>query len=59
MTTYEKVISDINGHIDDESKRQSIAQALLCNETTNEEISLMFSYIWVARFIDVTLLKQR
>ena len=58
MTIYEKVISDINEHLDDESKKQSIAQALLCNETTNEEISLMFTNIWVARFIDFTLLKQ-
>ena len=58
MTTYEKVISDINGHLDDESKKKSIAQALLCNETTNEEISLMFTNIWVARFIDFTLLKK-
>ncbi|MBR5395590.1 MAG: hypothetical protein IK144_11015 [Bacteroidaceae bacterium] len=57
MTIYEKVISDINGYLDDESKKQSIAQALLCNETTNEEISLMFTNIWVARFIDFTLLK--
>ena len=58
MTTYEKVISDINGHIEDESKKQSIAQALLCNETTNEDIILMFSNIWVARFIDYPLLKK-
>ena len=58
MTIYEKVISDINGHLDDESKKQSIAQALLCNETTNEDITLMFSNIWVARFIDFPLLKK-
>lgn len=58
MTVYEKVISDINGHLDDESKKQSIAQALFCNEITDEEITLMFSNIWVARFIDFTLLKE-
>lgn len=58
MTIYEKVISDINEHLDDESNKQSIAQALLCNETTNEEISLMFTNLLVARFIDFTLLKQ-
>ena len=58
MTIYEKVISDINGHFDDELKKLSIAQALLCNETTNEEIALIFSNFWVARFIDFTLLKQ-
>lgn len=58
MTIYEKVISDINGPLDDESKKQSIAQALLCPETTDEEITLMFTNIWVARFIDFELLKQ-
>ena len=58
MTIYERVISDINGHLDDELKKQSIAQALLCNEITDEEITLMFSNIWVARFIDFTLLKK-
>ncbi len=58
MTTYEKVISDINGPLDEESKKQSIAQALLWPEVTDEEITLMFTNIWVARFIDFELLKQ-
>ena len=58
MTTDEKVISDINGSLDEESKKQSIAQALLCSEVTDEEITLMFTNIWVARFIDFELLKQ-
>ena len=58
MTAYEKVISVINSHLDDDSKKRSIAQALLCNETTNEEISLMFTNIWVARLIDFPLLKK-
>lgn len=35
VTTYEKVISDINGPLDEESKKQSIAQALLCSEVTD------------------------
>lgn len=39
MTTYEKVISDINGSLDEESKKQSIAQALLCPDTTEEDIT--------------------
>lgn len=58
MTVYEKIISEINGHLDNELMKQNIAQALLCNETTDEEITLMFSNIWVARYIDFTLLKQ-
>ena len=58
MTAYEKVISNLNGNIDNDSKKQYIAQALLCPETTEEEIVHLFSIFWVARFIDFTLLKQ-
>lgn len=58
MTAYEKVISNLNGNLDDNAKRQDIAQALLCPETTEAEILHLFSIFWVARFIDFELLKQ-
>ena len=57
MTAYEKVISNLNGNLDDDSKKQDIAQALLSPETTEEEITHLFSIFWVARFIDFELLK--
>lgn len=57
MTVYEKVISNLNGNLDDDSKKQDIAQALLSPETTEEEITHLFSIFWVARFIDLELLK--
>lgn len=58
MTAYEKVIANINGNLDDEKKKQDIAQALLCPETTEEEIAHLLSIFWVARFIDLDLLKK-
>ena len=58
MTAYEKVISNLNGNLDDDSKKQDIAQALLCPETTEEEITNLFSIFWIARFIDFELLKE-
>lgn len=57
MTAYEKAISNLNGNLDDDSKKQDIAQALLSPETTEEEITHLFSIFWVARFIDLELLK--
>jgi undecaprenyl diphosphate synthase len=57
VTVYEKVISNLNGNLDDDSKKQDIAQALLSPETTEEEITHLFSIFWVARFIDLELLK--
>lgn len=53
MTAYEKVISNLNGNLDDNAKEQDIAQALLCPETTEEEITHL-----VASFIDFELLKE-
>ena len=58
MTAYEKVISNLNGNLDDDSKKQDIAQALLCSEITDEEVANLFSIFWVARFIDFELLKE-
>ena len=58
MTAYEKVISNLNGNLDDDSKKKDIAQALLCPDTTDEEIVHLFSNYWVARFIDFELLKE-
>ena len=39
MTTYEKVISNLNGNLDDNAKKQDIVQALLCPDTTEEDIT--------------------
>ena len=58
MTAYEKVISNLNGNLDDDSKKQDIAQALLCPETTEEEITHLFSLFGVASVIDFELLKE-
>lgn len=58
MTAYEKVISNLNRNLDDDSKKQDIAQALFCPEATEEEITHLFSIFWVARFIDFELLKE-
>ena len=58
MTAYEKVISNLNGNLDDDLKKQDIAHALLCPETTEEEITHLFSMFWVARFIDLEMLKE-
>ena len=58
MTAYEKVISNLNGNLDDNARKQDIAQALLSPETTEEEIAHLFSLFWVARFVDFELLKE-
>lgn len=58
MTAYEKVITNLNGNLDDDLKKQDIAQALLCSETTDEEIAHLFSIFWVARLVDFELLKE-
>lgn len=58
MTVYEKVISNLDGKLDDDSKKQDIAQALLCPETTEEEIVHLFSIFWVAKLVDFELLKK-
>lgn len=58
MTAYEKIISNLNGNLDDDSKKQEITQALLCPETTDEEIAHLFSIFWVARLVDFELLKE-
>ena len=58
MTAYEKIKSNLNGNLDDDSKKQDIAQALLCPETTDEEIAHLFSIFWVERLIDFELLKE-
>ena len=58
MTAYEKVISNLDGNLDDDSKKQDIAQALLCPETTEEEIVHLFSIFWVAKLVDFELLKK-
>lgn len=58
MTAYEKVISNLDGNLDDDSKKQDIAQALLCPETTEEEIVHLLSIFWVAKLVDFELLKK-
>lgn len=58
MTTYEKVLSEIHGRVKDDIVRKDIARALLCSETTIEEISCLFSSFWVSRYIDYVLLKK-
>ena len=58
MTAYEKVISNLNGSLDDDSNKQDIAQALLCPDTTDEEIVDLLSNFWVSRFVDLDLLKK-
>lgn len=58
MTAYEKVISNLNGNLDNDLMRQDITQALLSPETTEEEVIHLFSVFLVARFIDFELLKE-
>lgn len=56
MTAYEKVISEIHSRVKDDIIRKDIARALLCPETTIEEISCLFSSFWVSRYIEFDLL---
>ena len=58
MTAYEKVISEIHGQVKDDIFKKDIAHALLCSETTIEEISCLFSLFWVSKHIDFALLKK-
>lgn len=58
MTAYEKVISEIHGQVEGDIFKKDIARALLCSETTIEEISCLFSLFWVSKYIDFTLLKK-